>query len=278
MFPVRQRRRPCQARLSRLKERYRQPTRLQQRQPKAAPAAPVVQETQAQPEASKPLPLYLLGGLGAAAVLTALGGAVLYFRRKQRPVETSRKPVADNTTKQESRPDTLAERRKHLAQAVAKAKSGDLRGCYGLCSRLASAGRRRPGHDRCCQRGDCRSGKSSLRACCKNRGRASPGLAQHTCKGRSQDRPHAKPRTVAAAVALSGLRWTLAYKAGGGLLRPLTGPLCVFRKLSAWLCHVKTGRYFPGLRTASLVRTATGDNDRGVWKTPGLCRKRMLTS
>ncbi len=99
--------------------------------PKASPAAPAVQETQAQPESSKLLPVYLLGGLGAAAVLAALGGAVLYFRRKQRPVETARKPVAANTTKQEPRPDTLSERRKHLAQAVTKAKSGDLRGCYG---------------------------------------------------------------------------------------------------------------------------------------------------
>ncbi|OQP83567.1 hypothetical protein BTR14_22225 [Rhizobium rhizosphaerae] len=96
--------------------------------PKAAPASPVV--SQARQKGGEALPVSLLAGLGGAAVLAAFGGAALYFRRKQRPGESPRRPVAANTSSQE-RPDTRPERRKQLELAVAKGKSGDLRGSYG---------------------------------------------------------------------------------------------------------------------------------------------------
>lgn len=96
--------------------------------PKAEPASPV--ESHAQQQTSEALPAYLFAGLGAAAVLAALGSAALYFRRKQRPDKSPRKAVAANASTQE-RPDTVSERRKQLALAVSKGKSGDLRGSYG---------------------------------------------------------------------------------------------------------------------------------------------------
>lgn len=96
--------------------------------PKAAPASQAM--ANAEPEASRPWPVYLLGGLGAAAVLAALAGAGVYFRRKGHRGETARKPVAAESRKQ-GQQNALSERRKQLAQAAAKEKSGDLRGCYG---------------------------------------------------------------------------------------------------------------------------------------------------
>ncbi|MET0358004.1 MAG: BatD family protein [Pararhizobium sp.] len=95
---------------------------------KAAPASPVV--SQAQEEAGEAWPVYLFAGLGSAAVLAALGGAALYFKRKPRPGESHRKPMAANASRPE-RPDPVSERRRQLALAIAKAKSGDLRGSYG---------------------------------------------------------------------------------------------------------------------------------------------------
>ncbi|WP_346892318.1 BatD family protein [uncultured Roseibium sp.] len=96
--------------------------------PQAAPASQATPHTQQ--EASGKLPVYLLAGLGAAAVLAALGGAAAYFRRTGRPGENARKPVASEARKQ-NRPDGRSERRKQLALASAREKSGDLRGCYG---------------------------------------------------------------------------------------------------------------------------------------------------
>ena len=96
--------------------------------PKAAPALQSMPS--AQQEAGGKLPVYLLAGLGAAAILAALGGAAAYFRRKGRPGERARTSVAAESRKQ-GLPDTRSERRKQLALASTKAKSGDLRGCYG---------------------------------------------------------------------------------------------------------------------------------------------------
>lgn len=96
---------------------------------KAAPASPV--KPQGHPESTEVLPAYMIAGLGAAAILAALGGVALYFRRKQHANESLRQPVAANTSKQEERPDTSSDRRKQLALAISKGKSGDLRGSYG---------------------------------------------------------------------------------------------------------------------------------------------------
>ncbi len=96
---------------------------------KAAPASSV--KPQVHPESTEVLPAYMVAGLGATAILAALGGVALYFRRKQRAGESLRKPVAANTSKQEERPDTSSDRRKQLALAISKGKSGDLRGSYG---------------------------------------------------------------------------------------------------------------------------------------------------
>ncbi|KQZ95150.1 hypothetical protein ASD74_14330 [Rhizobium sp. Root564] len=96
---------------------------------KAAPASPV--KPQGLPENTEVLPAYMIAGLGGAAVLAALGGVALYLRRKQQANESLRKPVAANTSKQEERPDTSSDRRKQLALAISKGKSGDLRGSYG---------------------------------------------------------------------------------------------------------------------------------------------------
>jgi len=96
---------------------------------KTAPASPV--KSQGHQESSEVLPASLFAGLGVAAVLAALGGAALYVRRKQRADESLRKPVAANTSRQERPADTVSERRKQLAQAISKGKSGDLRGSYG---------------------------------------------------------------------------------------------------------------------------------------------------
>ncbi|MDD1499350.1 BatD family protein [Agrobacterium sp. CNPSo 3708] len=96
---------------------------------KAAPASPV--KPQGHPENTEVLPAYMIAGLGGAAVLAALGGVALYLRRKQQANESLRKPVAANTSKQEERPDTSSDRRKQLALAISKGKSGDLRGSYG---------------------------------------------------------------------------------------------------------------------------------------------------
>jgi len=96
---------------------------------KAAPASPV--KPQGNPESTEVLPAYMIAGLGAAAILAALGGVALYLRRKQHANESLRKPVAANTSKQEERPDTSSDRRKQLALAISKGKSGDLRGSYG---------------------------------------------------------------------------------------------------------------------------------------------------
>ena len=76
------------------------------------------------------MPVYLLAGLGAVAVLAALGAAALYVGRKRRPGETPRKSMAAQQRNQDG-PDILGERRRQLAHASAKEKSGDLRGCYG---------------------------------------------------------------------------------------------------------------------------------------------------
>ena len=96
--------------------------------PEAAPAAPIAQQTQL--EVSETLPVYLLAGLGAVAVLAALGAAALYVGRKRRPGKMPRKSMAAQQRKQDG-PDILGERRRQLAHASAKEKSGDLRGCYG---------------------------------------------------------------------------------------------------------------------------------------------------
>lgn len=96
---------------------------------KAAPASPV--KPQGHPENTEVLPAYMIAGLGGAAVLAALGGVALYFRRQQHANESLRQPVAANTSKQEERPDTSSDRRKQLALAISKGKSGDLRGSYG---------------------------------------------------------------------------------------------------------------------------------------------------
>ena len=96
--------------------------------PKSSPSSPAL--ANAEPEAGRPWPVYLLGGLGAAAVLAALAGAAAYFRRKGRRGETARKTVAAVSRKQD-RQNALSERRKQLAQASERQKSGDLRGCYG---------------------------------------------------------------------------------------------------------------------------------------------------
>ncbi|WP_113178960.1 BatD family protein [Agrobacterium cavarae] len=96
---------------------------------KAAPASPV--KPQGHPENTEVLPAYMIAGLGGAAVLAALGGVALYLRRKQQANESLRKPVAANTSKQEERPDTSSDRRKQLALAISKGKSGDLRRSYG---------------------------------------------------------------------------------------------------------------------------------------------------
>ena len=96
--------------------------------PKAAPASAIV--SQAQDETREALPVYLYTGLGAAAVLAALGGAALYVRRKPRSGEGPRGGVVGNAPRQD-RSDTPSERRKQLALAVSKGKSGDLRGSYG---------------------------------------------------------------------------------------------------------------------------------------------------
>ncbi|MEJ8307882.1 BatD family protein [Agrobacterium larrymoorei] len=98
--------------------------------PKTAPASSVKPQGH-QENSSEVSPAYMIAGLGAAAILAALGGAALYFRRKQRGDNALRKPVAANTSKPEDRPDTSSERRKQLAQAISKGKSGDLRGSYG---------------------------------------------------------------------------------------------------------------------------------------------------
>lgn len=74
--------------------------------------------------------IYLLAGLGAAAVLAALGGAAVYFRRTGRPAENGRKP-APATPRKQTQADGQSERRKQLALASTKEKAGDLRGCYG---------------------------------------------------------------------------------------------------------------------------------------------------
>lgn len=97
--------------------------------PKAAAVSPV--KSQGHQESSELSPAYMFVGLGVVAVLAALGGAALYFRRKQRTDESPRKPVAANTSKQEERPATSSQRRKQLALAISKEKSGDLRGSYG---------------------------------------------------------------------------------------------------------------------------------------------------
>lgn len=97
--------------------------------PKTAPASSVKPQGH-QENSSEVSPAYMIAGLGAA-ILAALGGAALYFRRKQRGDNALRKPVAANTSKPEDRPDTSSERRKQLAQAISKGKSGDLRGSYG---------------------------------------------------------------------------------------------------------------------------------------------------
>ncbi|KTQ92615.1 hypothetical protein NS226_15020 [Aureimonas ureilytica] len=94
--------------------------------PQAAPDSSVV--SQAHEEARETWPLF--AELGAAAGLAALGGAALYVRRKPRLGESPRKPVAARTSSGEPS-DTLSARRKQLALAVAKEKSGDLRGSYG---------------------------------------------------------------------------------------------------------------------------------------------------
>ncbi|WP_082655707.1 BatD family protein [Aureimonas sp. D3] len=94
--------------------------------PQAAPASSAV--SQAREETRETWPLF--AGLGAAAVLAALGGAALYVRRKQGSGESPRKPVAAQTSSGEPS-DTLSARRKQLALAEAKEKSGDLRGSYG---------------------------------------------------------------------------------------------------------------------------------------------------
>lgn len=96
---------------------------------KATPASPV--KPQGHPENTEVLPAYMIAGLGGAAVLAALGGVALYFRRQQHANESLRQPVAANTSKQEERPDTSSDRRKQLALAISKGKSGDLRGSYG---------------------------------------------------------------------------------------------------------------------------------------------------
>ncbi|KQR35740.1 hypothetical protein ASF91_21920 [Rhizobium sp. Leaf155] len=96
---------------------------------KAAPASPV--KPQGHPESTEVLPTYMIAGLGAAAMLAALGGVALYLRRKQHANESLRKPVAANTSKQEERPDISSDRRKQLALAISKGKSRDLRGSYG---------------------------------------------------------------------------------------------------------------------------------------------------
>ncbi|WP_062231756.1 BatD family protein [Aureimonas sp. N4] len=94
--------------------------------PQAAPDSSVV--SQAHEEARETWPLF--AGLGAAAGLAVLGGAALYVRRKQGLGESPRKPIAAQTSSGEPS-DTLSARRKQLALAVAKEKSGDLRGSYG---------------------------------------------------------------------------------------------------------------------------------------------------
>ena len=96
---------------------------------KAAPASPV--KPQGHPENTEVLPVYMIAGLGAAAILAALGGVALYLRRKRHANESLRKPVAANRSTQEERPDTSSDRRKQLALAISKGKSGDLRGSYG---------------------------------------------------------------------------------------------------------------------------------------------------
>ncbi len=96
---------------------------------KAAPASPV--KPQGHPKSTEVLPAYMIAGLAAAAILAALDGVALYFRRKQHANESLRQPVAANTSKQEERPDTSSDRRKQLALAISKGKSGDLRGSYG---------------------------------------------------------------------------------------------------------------------------------------------------
>lgn len=96
--------------------------------PEAASASQGLPHTQQ--EASGNLPVYLAAGLSAAAILAALGGAAAYFRRRRQPAGNARKPVSAAARKQ-TRPDGLSERRKQLALASAREKSGDLRGCYG---------------------------------------------------------------------------------------------------------------------------------------------------
>ncbi|MEJ8475070.1 BatD family protein [Roseibium algae] len=96
--------------------------------PEAASASQDIQH--AQQEASGRLPVYLLAGLGVAAILAALGGAAASFQKKGRLADKSREPMSATPRKQ-VRPNGLSERRKQLALASAREKSGDLRGCYG---------------------------------------------------------------------------------------------------------------------------------------------------
>ncbi|MEN3792338.1 BatD family protein [Fulvimarina sp. MAC3] len=96
--------------------------------PEAAPASQIVPQEQS--VASRDWPVSLLAGLGAAALLAALGGAATYLRRRNRPGDSARKPVVAQPVKP-SRSNNLSDRRKQLALASNKEKSGDLRGCYG---------------------------------------------------------------------------------------------------------------------------------------------------
>jgi hypothetical protein len=96
--------------------------------PEAAPGSQSM--AHANQATSDKLPVSLLAGLGAAAVVAAFGGAAVYFRRTRQPAENGRKP-APAASRMQTRADGQSERRKQLALAFAKEKAGDLRGCYG---------------------------------------------------------------------------------------------------------------------------------------------------